>query len=211
MKVDIIPSLLTSSRSAFKRRLKIVSRHCLVAQLDVLNNTLVPFKDFCDPKIINRLRPAIALEIHLMVSDPLAHIPEWNYLWVSKIIFHFEATADPRREIMLIKSLGKKAGLAVNPATPVAVLSPYRAELDTCLIMTVNPGQNGSPFLPPTLKKISRLRKTSNRLNIEVDGGINPLTAKKCLKVGANLLVAGSYLENERFEERLLELRKAIQ
>lgn len=210
MSAQIIPSLLAPDRSAFSDRLRVVSRRAAIAQIDVLDGSLVPYKDFFDPAAIDSMRPRIEFEAHFMTRDPAKKLAFWNYPWVKKIIFHIEAEKHPESVIAAIKRMGKLPGLAVSPNTPLERVLPYLDKLDTVLVMTVYPGRNGAKFLPRTVEKIRRLRKIAPGLNIEADGGINPKTAKLCAAAGANLLVAGSFLKNEDFKEKFQELKKAI-
>jgi ribulose-phosphate 3-epimerase len=205
----IIPSILTPNFSQFVARYRAVASAGL-AQLDVLNGSFVPYRDFCDPKKINGLNPALSLEVHLMVRNLEREIPHWHYPWVKKIIFHLEATDDIEKCLQLIKRMKKLSGIALNPKTPVKAIFPFMAKIDTVLVMSVFPGRNSQKFLPAALFKVRALRKKSQRLNIEVDGGLNPQTVQKCARAGANLLVVGSYLDNARFKERMKSLKHIL-
>ena len=129
---------------------------------------------------------------------------------MKKIIFHVEAKEDNGRIISAIKAMKKQVGIALNPPTPVSQILEWLPAVDTVLVMTVEPGRNGAPFIPGSLKKIKALRSRDKKVNIEVDGGIDPKTARKCRSAGANLFVVGSYLRNQDFKERYLELKKVV-
>ncbi|MBI4054267.1 MAG: ribulose-phosphate 3-epimerase [Candidatus Doudnabacteria bacterium] len=210
MKNVILPSVLTKTQRQLKTRLQIVSRYTERAQLDVLDGSFLPYRDYHDPAYITALRPQVSLEVHLMVGDVLGKLSNWNRFWVKKIIFHAEAVSNHRAVIGSIGKLKKKAGMALNPETPLAIVLPYVSILDTVLIMTVKPGRNAAPFVASVMSKIKNLRKKNRRVNIEVDGGINPDTARLCVRAGANLLAVGSYLKNEIFAERWRRLNEAI-
>lgn len=210
MKVEIIPSILVPDKRRFLQRWNIASRYVNKAQIDVLDGSLLPYKSFSDPVFINSLRPALSLEVHLMVADAEKEIFCWNYRWVEKIIFHPEAVKNPAAAIKQIKLLGKKVGLAINPGTPIASVSPFLKRIDTVLVMTVQPGRNAAPFIPSAVKKIKRLRFKNRRLNIGADGGIKPRTARLCAQAGANLLVVGSYLKSRTFKARLESLKQSL-
>lgn len=211
MKAQIIPSILVPDAESFLQRYQAISASTNVAQLDVLDNSFLPYKSFSDPKFINRLRPRIAFEIHLMTKRLPAQIARWNFPWVKKIIFHLEAAKNPTQIIQLIKKQKKHVGIALNPETPAAAAKPYLKQINTVQVMTVHPGKNASPFLPQTLKKITQLRGYGQIKNICADGGINLKTAARSVKAGVNLLVVGSYLDNFSFAQNFKKLKNVIQ
>ncbi|MCL5435854.1 MAG: ribulose-phosphate 3-epimerase, partial [Patescibacteria group bacterium] len=152
-----------------------------------------------------------SFEVHLMVKDVQAAILKWDYPWVKKIIFHSEADIDPREGCRQIRTLKKLSGVAISPQTRVEKVLPYLADVDTILVMMVEPGRNGAPFLPDQLSKVRALRAAAPQANIEVDGGISPDTLKSCAAAGANLFVVGSYLNNREFGARMQTLKQALQ
>lgn len=210
MKTAIIPSVLVHSEKELAERLRAVAICESVAQLDVLDNTLLPYESFSDPAALDRLRPEVEFEVHLMVKEVDSAILKWNFPWVKKLIFHLEAEVDAVRVCRQIRALGKLAGIAISPKTEAFKVLPLLDEVDTILVMTVEPGRNGAPFLPQTLEKVKMLRERALNLDIEVDGGVNPQTLKSCLAAGANLFVVGSFLENGRFRERYQELAQVL-
>lgn len=141
---------------------------------------------------------SLPVDLHLMIESPSRYIERFAENGADIITFHLEAEKNIRETIALIHSLGKKAGLAVKPSTPVSGLLPYADIIDMALIMTVEPGFGGQGFMINTEEKIRELRKYSDSaelsLNIEVDGGINAKTAASVKADGANVLVAGSYI-----------------
>jgi ribulose-phosphate 3-epimerase len=152
----------------------------------------------------------VSLEVHLMVKDVRLAIEQWNYPWVKKIIFHFESGMSTQTGCRQIRSLGKLPGIAIAPQTPVESVLSSLSDVDTILVMTVEPGRNGAEFLPQMLDKVRMLRAVSPRLNIEVDGGVNLDTLKSCAAAGANLFVVGIYLKNEEFGIRLKALTQIL-
>jgi ribulose-phosphate 3-epimerase len=144
------------------------------------------------------LRPLtrLTLEAHLMVEPPEDFIERFARAGADTIIVHQEATAHLHRAIEQIHSLGKKAGVALNPSTPASTLSEVLGSLQLILVMTVNPGFGGQEFIPETLGKIRQvrrdLRERGVNCEVEVDGGINVETARLAVEAGANVLVAGS-------------------
>jgi ribulose-phosphate 3-epimerase len=112
----------------------------------------------------------------------------------SRVIFHAEATVHAHRLIQQIKEAGAEAGVAINPATPVAVLEPILADIDLALVMTVNPGWGGQKLIASTLDKVRQIRALRPELSIEVDGGIDAFTVAAAKEAGANVFVVGSHL-----------------
>ncbi len=166
-------------------------------QVDVMDGRFVPNITF-GPQAIRALRPLtrLALEAHLMVERPEDFIERFARAGADTIIVHQEATPHLHRAIQQIHSLGKKAGVALNPSTPVELLAEVLPSLQLVLVMTVNPGFGGQEFIPETLVKIRQVRKVISDLGldceVEVDGGINVETAPRVVEAGANVLVAGS-------------------
>lgn len=181
--------------------------------VDVMDGHFVP-NITIGPLIVSALRPVtnLTLDVHLMIENPDQYIPSFVEAGADIITVHYEACIHLHRTIQLIKSLGKKAGVAINPATPVELLGNILEELDLVLIMTVNPGFGGQKFIEGTLSKIRQLSGIAKARNldfqIEVDGGINEETAKKCVEAGANVLVAGSYIFNAENRKAALQSLK---
>lgn len=140
------------------------------------------------------------LDVHLMINEPLRYIKRFADAGADIITFHSEAGSDISETIRAIKAAGKKASVSVRPATPVSDILPYLPELDMVLIMTVEPGFGGQRFIDDTLDKIREVRRNADKLGldlrIEVDGGINDITAADARIAGADVLVSGSYLFN---------------
>lgn len=138
------------------------------------------------------------LDVHLMITEPHRYIKEFAESGADMITFHTEAGSDVSETIKLIRSFGKKAGIAIKPATPVSEVYKYVSDVDMILVMTVEPGFGGQGFIPETEEKIRELRSFCNEkgidLDIQVDGGINAETSRWVREDGANVLVAGSYL-----------------
>jgi len=138
----------------------------------------------------------LPLETHLMISNPDLFVREFVEAGSDSFLVHWEGNANLHRTVQNIRAAGKRFGVAINPATPSAVLEEILPEIDQVLVMTVDPGFGHQPFLHTTLAKISRVRQMIDRLNpgceLEVDGGIDPVTARLSVDAGANVLVAGS-------------------
>jgi ribulose-phosphate 3-epimerase len=165
--------------------------------VDVMDGHFVPNISL-GPPIVKSLRRVtrLPLETHLMITDPDFFLDEFVAAGSDSFMVHWEGNAHLHRTIQRIKSLGKGAGVAINPATPAAVLEEILPDVDQVLVMTVNPGFGGQHFIPSTLGKIRRVRQMIDRVNpnceLELDGGIDHITAPEGVAAGANVLVAGT-------------------
>lgn len=186
-------------------------------QIDVMDGHFVP-NITMGPAIVEAVRgcTSLPLEAHLMITNPQDYIETFARAGADVIIVHQEVCPHLHRVIQQIKRAGKKAGVALNPSTPVFLLQDVYPLLDHVLIMTVNPGFGGQDFIPQTLPKIQYMRQiiTQHGLtcDVEVDGGIHEQTVPQVTQAGANLLVAGSavYNKNESVAQALARLRRAI-
>jgi ribulose-phosphate 3-epimerase len=165
--------------------------------VDVMDGHFVPNLSMGAP-VVRSLRRVtrLPLEIHMMISDPDFFLDEFVEAGSDSFLVHWEGNLNLHRTVQNIRTLGKRVGVAINPATPAGVLEEILPEIDQVLVMTVDPGFGHQPFLYTTLSKISRVRQMIDRLNpgcdLEVDGGIDPVTARLTVDAGANILVAGS-------------------
>ena len=165
--------------------------------VDVMDGHFVPNLSM-GPPIVRSLRPmtSLPLETHLMISEPDRYLEAFAEAGSDTLIVHQEAGPNLHRTVQHIKNLGKRAGVAINPATPASLLEEILPDVNLVLVMTVNPGFGGQHFIENTLGKIGRVRQLIERVNpaieLEVDGGIEPHTAPLAVKAGANVLVAGS-------------------
>jgi ribulose-phosphate 3-epimerase len=155
----------------------------------------------------------LPLDVHLMIEAPERQINQFAEAGADIITVHIEACPNVRQLISVIKSLGVKAGVSLNPETPLTAISAILPSIDLVLVMTVNPGYGGQPFIEATLDKIAKLRaeldKKGLTAELEVDGGINAQTAPKVVKAGARVLVAGAavFASGQTVKEALDELR----
>jgi ribulose-phosphate 3-epimerase len=200
----IAPSLLSADFARLAEEVKAIeSAKADLLHLDVMDGRFVPNITF-GPLVISAIRPHTSLpfDVHLMIVEPSRYIEEFAKAGADWISVHAEAEIHLHRTITRIKELGKKAGLALNPHTPLEMVEYLLSELDFVLIMTVNPGFGGQKFIPQVLKKIELLRRMIDEkgLNtlIEVDGGINKETAKDVISAGADILVAGTAVFKEK-------------
>ena len=196
--VRIAPSILSADFAALGREIEAVTAAGADwIHVDVMDGHFVPNLTI-GPMVVKALRPHSdrPFDVHLMITpvDPL--VPAYAEAGADTISFHPEAGPHVHRTIQLIKGLGKRAGLVLNPATPLAAVEPVLADLDLVLVMSVNPGFGGQAFLESQLAKIAALRRAIDALgkpiDLEVDGGVNPETARRCIEAGADALVAGT-------------------
>ncbi|GGA08548.1 ribulose-phosphate 3-epimerase [Paenibacillus marchantiophytorum] len=167
--------------------------------VDVMDGHFVP-NITIGPLVVDAIRPItkLPLDVHLMIEQPDRYIPDFVKAGADLISVHVEACTHLHRTLHLIKQSGVKAGVVLNPATPISLIEHVLdEELDLVLIMTVNPGFGGQAFIPGMLNKIRALREQANakglhKLHIEVDGGINEATARQVTEAGADVLVAGN-------------------
>ena len=185
--------------------------------IDVMDGHFVPNLSMGAP-IVTSLRRVtrLPLEAHLMISNPDAFVEEFAQAGTDAFLVHWEGNNDLSRTVQRIKALGKRVGVAINPATSAAVLEEIMQDIDQVLVMTVNPGFGHQHFLHTTLPKITRARQMIDRIKprcgLEVDGGVDATTAPLAVAAGADVLVAGSAIFNdsESVTAAMNRLRTAI-
>jgi ribulose-phosphate 3-epimerase len=167
--------------------------------VDVMDGHFVPNLTI-GPPVLQALRSvtSMPLDVHLMIENPDASIPDFVHAGADIISVHYEACPHLHRTLQLIKSFGVKAGVSLNPHTPVSVLEPLLDDLDLILIMSVNPGFGGQRFIPYSLEKIKQARQLigERRIHLEVDGGVGLHNVADIVAAGADTLVAGSAIFN---------------
>ena len=172
---------------------------CEYIHFDVMDGVFVNNISYGIPVLqsVSKIADAV-LDVHLMIIDPIKYIQAFADAGADIITFHYEAAADCNAVIDAIHSCGKKAGISIKPNTPVSVLEPYLDKVEMILIMTVEPGFGGQGFIEFTLDKIRKLKTMliNNEIDIpiQVDGGINDKTSVMAAEMGADIMVAGSYL-----------------
>lgn len=208
-KIIVAPSLLAADFSRLKEEIQEVEKYgAEYLHLDVMDGTFVPNISYGAP-VISPLKQHsnLVFDVHLMVENPDRFIKDFVDAGADIITVHVEATKHLNRTIQLIKSYGKKVGVALNPSTPLEMIKYDLKDIDMVLIMTVNPGFGGQKFIKNTIDKIKDLRAIAPNIDIEVDGGINAETGKLVKEAGANVLVAGSYIFSGNYKEKIDSLK----
>ena len=195
---QLCPSILSADFCNLEEGIRQTEENGAVyLHFDVMDGVFVPNISFGFPVLKHVARLCTKpLDVHLMIVNPEKFIPEVKALGAYMMNVHQEACLHLHRTVQQIKEAGMKAGVTLNPATPVSVLEDIIGEVDMVLLMSVNPGFGGQKFIENTLKKVRDLRALMERSGahplIEVDGGVNPDTAKRLVEAGADMLVAGN-------------------
>ena len=211
--IKISPSILSADFSILSDEIKSLEKAGAdLIHIDVMDGHFVP-NITMGPPIIKMIRKCTKLpfDVHLMISPVEKYIKAFADAGSDIITIHPEATDNLKRAVGAIKSLGKKAGISLNPKTPISALMDVVNDIDLILVMSVNPGFAGQSFMSEVLPKVTELRKMINdkklKIDIEIDGGINFETAPHAVKAGANILVSGTTIFSGSLKDNIQKLR----
>ena len=217
-KVKLAPSILSADFARLGQQVsEVTAAGADYIHLDVMDGRFVPNITF-GPVVVESLKSytSLPLDAHLMIVEPERRIPDFIQAGVHHVTVHAEACTHLHRVIQQIKDGGCRAGVALNPATPIASIEEALPFLDIVLILTVNPGFGGQTLIPQVLNKVSRLRAIIDErgydVELEVDGGVNAQTAASVVDAGAHTLIAGSAVFNrqESVADAMAKLRGSL-
>ncbi len=211
MKRLLIPAILVQSEAEALERLASAGKLTWI-QIDALDGTLYPNTSWFDAKAVARWKPAPNIELHLMVMDPGAALDKWKRVTALKrVIWHIEAPIDHVRLIERCHRMKREAILAIAPQTPIAALLPYLRKVDGVLVLGVEPGFSGQPFIRSTAKKVRDLKKLVPQLSIGFDGGVNKKTISILKKAGVDrFCVASALWKAKNPGEEMKKLKEKI-
>ena len=196
--IALAPSLLAADFSRLTEQIVAVeTAGADYLHLDSMDGRFVPNISW-GPKIVKDIRKVTKLvfDCHLMIVEPEKYVDDFRKAGADIITFHYEATVHQHRLLTYLRSIGAKAGIAINPGTPVLMLQDLMEQIDLLLVMSVNPGFGGQPFIEHTLRKLREARtlidRTNPQIELEVDGGIGSANIERAVQAGARVLVAGS-------------------
>lgn len=212
--IRILPSILSADFANLANEIHEVEQDVDLIHVDVMDGHFVP-EITLGANVVCAIHRAnsVSMDVHLMVDEPIHLLPSFLKAGAEWISVHAEACTHLHRAIQIIKEGGAKAGVALNPATPVTAIEPIISDIDYLLIMTVDPGYGGQTFIHSMINKIRQAHELISSRNlpvaIEVDGGINSETLPLCLKAGASMFVAGSAVFGNKDRHQAIEVLAA--
>ncbi len=208
-KIHISPSILSADFGRLNEEIASLEPFVDSLHVDVMDGHFVPNLTFGAP-VVRCIKTQLPLQCHLMVEHPENYFEAFAKAGAAMIIVHAEVLSDWKACFEKIHALGMKAGVSINPETPLSTVLPMVGVVDEVLIMSVHPGFGGQKFIPEALEKIRELRRLAPSLDIAVDGGINEETGRQCVEAGASTLVAGSYIFGAANRKAAVESLRAI-
>jgi len=222
MSVKIAPSILSSDFARLGQQVQeAIDGGADIIHVDIMDGHFVPNMTI-GPLVVSAIRPIAAgagvpLDVHLMIEQPERLIAEFAEAGANALTVHVETCPHLHRILQQIKELGVKAGVTLNPATPLVTLEEILIYIDQALLMSVNPGFGGQSYIPTSTRKIAGLRRMLDerglsQVDLQVDGGIEPENAAEVVAAGANVLIVGSAIFNEKASvaENIAALRRAV-
>lgn len=207
-RIKISPSILSADLSKINEEIQQVEKYADLVHVDIMDGIFVP-PTTVDAKFVKTIRTKVPLDVHLMVHEPSdSYIKSFIDAGAYSITIHEEACKDPAKQIDFIKQNKTKAAISIKPKTPLEKIRRYLDMVDMVLVMTVEPGWAGQKFIDSTMPKVKELRKIKPKIDIEVDGGINPYTAGIAYGEGANVFVAGTSIFGQK--DRIAAIKEIL-
>ncbi len=212
--VQIIPAIIAKNIEELEEKIKIIEPYTDWVQIDVSDGIFTPNINWNNPEDLKKIKSNVALEIHLMISNPEDFMDEWIDSGAKRIIVHVSNKSDFEGVKIIsekVKSRGLQFGIGLSPEVSVVDVQNIIPLADVVLLLAVDPGFSGQQFQPVVLEKIKDLRKLFPDVKIEIDGGINEETADQCIKAGADILVSASYIfDSENIEKAIATLKNTL-
>jgi ribulose-phosphate 3-epimerase len=190
-RVRTVPAILTDDPDALAKMVSQAERFTDYAQFDIMDGEFVPSRSVSCTQIAG-LKTKLKWEAHLMVAHPEDCLEDFQKAGAAKIAFHYEATPAPEKTIRKINELGMKAGIAINPETPITALANLVNKVSSVLFLSVNPGYYGAKFIPEVLEKITAFRKLYPQTETGIDGGVKESNIGQIARTGVNVIYIGS-------------------
>ena len=207
-KIKIAPSILSADLSRINHEIKEVEKYADLIHVDIMDGIFVP-PAAIDPKFVKAIKTKVPLDAHLMVHEPSdSYIKSFIDAGAYSVTIHEEACKDPVKQLNCIRKNKARTAISIKPKTPLDRIKKYLDMVDLVLIMTVEPGYAGQKFISTTMPKVKELRKLKPGLDIEVDGGINPYTARTAYESGANVFVAGTSIFGKK--DRITAIKEIL-
>ena len=191
--MEIIPSVLVQTEEQFLQQMKGLNDSVNQVQLDIADGKFVPNVTWANPAVVKKLRK-LTVELHLMVTDPLAELKKWiNVKQVKRVLFHYESVADAKKTVEKIKSMGAwQVGVVLNQDTPVSAIEPFLNQLDAVMFMAIYPGFQGQTLIKEVLVKITKFTAKYPKIFTEIDGAVNESNLPEIIKTNVNAICPGS-------------------